>query len=150
MKITTRGDNLIVRLEGVERLWALKTGLNIKRHKIDSIIWSFDKPHWRNMIAVRCPGTGLPKVLYAGTFFSAKRGLEFWYLKMQQPGFLVISTNHGKFTKIRLSASQAVNIKLQKWLDGGVQPGEDKRPAKRKGSTKISTKSASKAKSRKK
>lgn len=150
MKITTRGDNLIIQLEGVERLWAFKTGLNIKRHKIDSIIWSFDKPHWRNMIAVRSPGTGLPKVLYAGTFFSARRGWEFWYLKMQQPGFLVISTSDDKYTRIRLTASQAVHIKLQKWLDSGVQPGEDKRPAKRKGSTKVTTKIVSKAKSRKK
>lgn len=116
MKITTKKDNLIVQLEGVERLWAFKSGLNLKKDDISTITWSEEKPHWRHMKAIRCPGTGVPKVFYAGNFIS-NRGLEFWYLQMQEPGFLVITTKNGTYKKVRLTTSQGVGLQLKRWLD---------------------------------
>ena len=115
MKITTKGNNLIVQLEGVERVWAFKTGLNFKKEDIETISWQAARPRWRDIIAVRCPGTGVPKVLYAGSFIS-NRGLEFWYLRMREPGFLTIVTSEGRYKTIRLTTSQAVGIQLKKWL----------------------------------
>jgi hypothetical protein len=115
MKITTKGDNLIIQLEGVERLWALKAGLNLKRDQIESIVWSQEKPRWRDIVAVRCPGTGVPKILYAGSFIS-NRGLEFWYLQMREPGFLVIKTSSGRYRNIRLTTTQGVSLNLKRWL----------------------------------
>ncbi len=117
MRVVTKGDSLVILLEGAERLWSLKASICVRATDIVKVQWSSKQP----VIAIssfklRLPGTSLPKVFYAGSFWK-KAGWEFWYLKMRQEGELLVSTKLKRYHKIRLSVDEATAFEIREWFN---------------------------------
>ena len=78
MKVLAKGPTLTIKLDGFEKVWALKSKLEIPRTVITEVEWCKKYLHPKRLI--RSSGAGLPKMLSAGTF----RGRGEWvflYLK---------------------------------------------------------------------
>lgn len=112
MRIETKGSQLVILLEGMERLWALKASICLKAEDVTSITWHEEKP--APPFALRAPGTGLPGVLCAGSFWR-RSGWEFWYLRMRMPGFLVITTKGRRYKVLRLTTDEATGFLVRDW-----------------------------------
>ena len=76
VKIEITASTLIVRVQGLHKVWALKSQLDIplehvvgiERDEAEARAW------WHG---IKAPGTNIPNVLTAGTFYE-KNGRVFW------------------------------------------------------------------------
>lgn len=68
-------DNLIVRVEGFDKLWALKSSLEISLVHVTGA--AADPERARQPEGLRAPGTHVPRVITAGTFYREGRRV-FW------------------------------------------------------------------------
>jgi len=70
------GDSLIVRIEGADRLWAMKSRLEIPLANVVSAATAGAEAHsW--LRGIRAGGTHVPGVISAGRFYSQGQ-LVFW------------------------------------------------------------------------
>lgn len=78
MKLYLINNRLTIELEWYEQLWAvtLEQQMHIPLNRIERV--STAEPH-SDWAAIRAPGTFLPGVIKAGTYYS-KTGKEFWYV----------------------------------------------------------------------
>lgn len=83
MKLFQTGDTLKFELDWLERLAAFHFSqfIEVKLSNIIDVSTEGPKATWRT---VRAPGTGLPGVLAAGTFYT-EQGREFWYVTPNSP-----------------------------------------------------------------
>ncbi len=67
-------DRVIIEIQGLDRIWSFKGKLDIERRHIRKAYRDDGKmlPPW-----LRAPGTALPWVIIAGTYYGKKRK-EFW------------------------------------------------------------------------
>ncbi len=116
MKINLTEDTLSVVLEGKEKIWAVKKQLTVAADTISNVEWMTGTVNRSRLNGWRAPGTGVPKMFYAGSIYR-KAGWEFWYLKAKQPGYLVITTDQKKYRVIRLTVSEDVGTKVREWFE---------------------------------
>lgn len=74
--VTVDGPNLVLEIEGMDKLWALKSRLEIPLAHIKSVVADPPEVHdwWKG---VKAYGAHLPGVLTAGTFYYHDRRI-FW------------------------------------------------------------------------
>jgi hypothetical protein len=79
VRITTENDKLILEVQGWDKLWALKSRLEIPRSNIRDVRAdpTIARGWWKG---VRLPGTHLPGVIIAGTFYHHGKRI-FWDVK---------------------------------------------------------------------
>lgn len=65
-RVNIDGDTLVVEMEGLDKLWALKSRLEIPLENVRGA--TIDPGIVREPKGIRAPGTHLPGVLVAGTF----------------------------------------------------------------------------------
>jgi hypothetical protein len=65
-KVSIAGQDLVVEIEGMDRLWALKSRLTIPLANVRGA--TVDPGAVREPKGLRGPGTAWPGVIYAGTF----------------------------------------------------------------------------------
>ncbi len=83
MELQRRGGVLEIRLGPWERLWSFHVGetIAVPLAQIQTVGTTLPPSDpWM----IRAPGTGLPGILAAGTFYS-RRGREFWYVTAESP-----------------------------------------------------------------
>jgi hypothetical protein len=82
MKLNLENDNLTIELEWYEQLWAvtLNQQMQIPLNHIDQATTAEPESNWAE---IRAPGTFLPGVIKAGTYYT-KHGREFWYVTMDK------------------------------------------------------------------
>ncbi len=108
---------LTIYLEGFERLWALKNRLQIPHHAIAVIDYHSSVPSMQDYRGrLRFPGTALPWWFYAGTY-TRGREREFWYVRMNQPGVLVITFKSGtmNYDKVRITCTPEIAQDIADW-----------------------------------
>jgi hypothetical protein len=78
MKLHLEQNWLVIDLEWYEQLWAvtLDGQISIPLERIERVTTAEPQSDWAE---IRAPGTFLPGVIKAGTYYS-KRGKEFWYV----------------------------------------------------------------------
>jgi hypothetical protein len=78
MQIQLIGDRLQIEFEWYERLWAVRIEpvLDIPLTHISAVTVAEPQSNWAE---IRAPGTFLPGVIKAGTYYT-KYGKEFWYV----------------------------------------------------------------------
>jgi len=117
MKFICEDDRLIVQLEGLEQLWALKRRLEIPRAAIETVQYAAHAPTLQDFHGyLRFPGTAVPWRFLAGSYI--RRGnREFWYVHLQQPGLMVIRMLPGSFAygSIRLSCRPDIAQAVVGW-----------------------------------
>jgi len=117
MKFTTQADTLIIQLEGLEQLWALRQRLQIPRFAISEVDFLPQVPAMQDFRGyVRLPGSAWPGLFAAGDY-RARGVREFWYVRMREPGVLTIVLKPGTFNydKIRLTCTPEIAQDIADW-----------------------------------
>ena len=109
------GDNLIIKVKGADKLWALKSELTIPlAHIVDATYDPQIAKAWYH--GFKAPGTGIPGVLTAGTFYRHGQKV-FWdvhhpdktiviTLKDESYNQLVIEVEQPQFELDRISKAR--------------------------------------------
>jgi len=124
MQFVAGGKTLTVRLEGLEKIWALKSHLDIPKEQILEIDYKPVRPAVQDFKGyVRVPGTALPWLFLAGTF-RTKASKEFWFIRMRQPGILTLTLkpNVAVYDRVRLTCEPEIAQSLVDWWRGRVKP----------------------------
>lgn len=66
-EVTVDGDQLVVRITGLNKLWALKSRLRIPLDHVRGV--TVDPGIAKEHKGIRAPGTYLPRVITAGTYY---------------------------------------------------------------------------------
>lgn len=117
MKFITEQNQLTIKLEGFEQVWALKRRLQIPYYAIAGLDYQTQQPAMQDYKGyLRFPGTAIPWRFLAGSY-SRKDQREFWYVRMPQPGVLIITlkpdTLH--YDKIRVTCSPEIAQSVADW-----------------------------------
>ena len=105
MKFVVEDDALLIQLEGVERLWALKGKLRVPRQAILEVDFLPQRPTMQDFWGyLRIPGTSIPWRFLAGTFWR-KGDREFWFVRMKHPGIMTIDLKPKQYAYRRLRIS---------------------------------------------
>lgn len=116
MKVKLGKDAVCVLLEGKEQLWAVKKQVQVQAEHITNVEWMHGKVNRSRLGGVRAPGTGVPKLFYAGSIYR-RSGWEFWYLNARQSGYLVITTDQKKYRVIRVTVSEKTGEAVREWFE---------------------------------
>ena len=100
MNLSIIGDKLQIELEWYEQLWAftLNKTLEIPLNHIQSATTEEPASNWAE---IRAPGTFLPGVIKAGTYYT-KNGKEFWYVTSDKH-YLTLELNNESYKRIVLT-----------------------------------------------
>jgi hypothetical protein len=120
MTITANKEGICLEFHGAEQLWALRAKITVPKEAVTTISYQQDFRDWRKW-EVRMPGTGAPKLLLAGSYWT-EEGWDFLYIK--RPGgyykprvenVLVIETNQNRYRRIIVSYDEKEADKIVKW-----------------------------------
>lgn len=117
MRFIQQANQLTIKLEGFEQVWALKRRIQIPHYAIEQIGFIAQQPVMRDLWGYwRIPGTALPWLFLAGTY-RHKDMREFWYLRMRQPGVLLITLKKGalNYTTIRVTCNAEIAQSIADW-----------------------------------
>lgn len=122
MKFVFHDKSLELQLEGVEQFWALKRKIVIDASAITNVEWVAGTVNRQRLGGLRAPGTVLPGLFYAGSFYR-RSGWVFRYIKARKPGYLMITTNLRRYHNIRVTASQQQGLAVREWFNKYRQTG---------------------------
>jgi hypothetical protein len=103
MNLSIIGDKLQIELEWFEQLWAFYFDKIIEIPLAHIIRVTTEEPA-SNWAEIRAPGTFLPGVIKAGTYYT-KRGKEFWYVTSDKH-YLTLELDHESYRRIILTLDQ--------------------------------------------
>jgi len=117
MKFIPEPNQLTIKMEGLEQLWALKRRLQVPHFAVAEINFLAQTPLVQDFKGyLRFPGTALPWRFLAGSY---NRGgqREFWYVHMQQPGVLtiILKPDTLNYSKIRVTCSPQIAQSIVDW-----------------------------------
>lgn len=90
-KIFFTGDTLVLKLEGAKKVLALKDTVKVPLRCIKSV--TSDEVPFKLFYGLRRPGTHLPGVIVAGTFFT-RGGKTFYYMRNRKKCITLHLKNH--------------------------------------------------------
>ena len=105
-----KGNVLILKLRGWDKIWALKSELKVPLREITGARRATNLG-W-NPRGLRLPGTHLPRVIAAGSYWRPKHW-EFWLVR-QPKNVIVIETTREKYRRIVIDDKNP-DVRLQ-WL----------------------------------
>jgi hypothetical protein len=97
VKIQVEGDRLVLEVEGWDKLWALKSRLEIPLAHVHGA-HADPEPAMGWFQGIKLGGTAVPHVFRAGTFYQ-DRGLVFWDVSHPE-NTIVIDLEHEHFKKL--------------------------------------------------
>ena len=97
LKLEISNGKLIIDLGDLEKALAIRGGFEIP---LQNIVKAGTEAHRTGWKEVRAPGTHLPGVIKAGTYYTP-RGREFWYVT--EKGVLVLELQNEAYKRIVLS-----------------------------------------------
>ncbi len=97
VQIMTEDDRVIFEIEGWDKLWSLRSRLEIPLEHIDGARVDPDPPMgWFDGLKVS--GAGLPDIFRAGTFYQ-QGGFVFWDVRHAEKT-IVIDLTHERYAKL--------------------------------------------------
>jgi len=97
LKLEISDGKLRIDLGSLEKVLAIRGGFEIPLENIVKVGTEAHRTGWRE---IRAPGTYLPGVIKAGTYYTP-RGREFWYVT--EKGVLVLELENETYKRIVLS-----------------------------------------------
>ncbi len=90
VSVTFNNGNFIFDIKGFHKIWALKSSIHVPQQNIikayqDDQEFTF----WKGL---RMPGTEIPGIIAAGTFY--KKGKNFWDVMRKENAIVVTLKNH--------------------------------------------------------
>ncbi|MEV1045679.1 hypothetical protein [Streptomyces sp. NPDC049916] len=95
--ISVQGQELVVEMEGLDKLWALKSRLTIPLAHVRGA--TMDPGILGEPKGIRAPGTHVPGVITAGTFHRDGEKV-FWAVRDAQKAVVVELTGAERFTRL--------------------------------------------------
>jgi hypothetical protein len=97
--VTIHGDSVTFEVEGWDKLWALKSRLEVPLAHITSAVVDDDaaKGWWHG---VKLPGTSLPGIITAGTFY--QQGRMVFYDTRKPEHTIVVELDHEDYDRLVL------------------------------------------------
>jgi len=91
------GDVLVLHMEGMDKVWALKSELSLPLAHITGVRLDAEVVHqwWHG---IKMPGTSIPGVITAGTFYQAGKRV-FWDIHHPEQA-VVISLDHERYDEL--------------------------------------------------
>ena len=121
MKIALEEDALVVKLSLLEKLAAVRwTDVRVPRGDVAGAEAALPPTTWKQL---RLPGTHLPGLLKAGTYFT-NRGWEFWYVTRngrQNP--VTVSLRGHRYARLVLSPGEPVADQINAWATASRNAG---------------------------
>lgn len=116
MNLAIEDDRLTLTLQGAERLWAFKLAPIVIRRA--DVVRAEPALPPSSFFDIRAPGTGLPGVIRAGTYYT-DRGTEFWYVvrsRKDQP--LTIELSSVPYRRVAVTIDGAVGwaARINAWV----------------------------------
>jgi hypothetical protein len=100
MNIVIDKDVIRIELSNLEKILSFHNSLNIPVSQIIEISDTLLPPTWKE---IRAPGTAIPALIKAGTYYTF-RGKEFWMLK-KKDNPIRIELKNNKFKRLILGVS---------------------------------------------
>ncbi|MDN5853595.1 MAG: hypothetical protein L0K86_12275 [Actinomycetia bacterium] len=94
--VSIRDDRLIVNVEGLRRVWALKRGFDIPLEHVCGV--TADPAISRTRKGIRAPGTYLPGVITAGTYYRFGER-HFWDVRRPE-NVIVIELRNERYKRL--------------------------------------------------
>ena len=104
MNLILQDGTLEIQLELMERVWSVHLGQHIRvlLNTLQSVQADCPETTWRE---IRAPGTHLPGMFKAGTYYT-ERGREFWYARKGQ-SCLCLDMTEGYYKRVVLGSTDA-------------------------------------------
>jgi hypothetical protein len=94
-KMSVSDGKLIIDLQGLDKIWALKSRLEVPVEHISGVRRAEDEP----VPIIRLPGTFVPGLITAGTYYEAGGDRVFWDVHDQKKA-IVIDLRDEHFAKL--------------------------------------------------
>ncbi|MFV5698452.1 hypothetical protein ACM55H_08795 [Flavobacterium sp. ZT3R17] len=95
VSVTVSGDTFIFEIKGFHKIWAMESKITISK---ENIIRAYQNKNeftfWRGF---RIPGTEIPGIITAGTFY--KKGRNFWDV-MNKKNALIVELKDNYYKKL--------------------------------------------------
>jgi hypothetical protein len=122
MRVITQADQVVLKFEGIEQLYAFCRQLVVVRDQISSITFEPVFKDWQK-IEFRAPGSFLPGVILAGSFYTSN-GWDFIY-GLKPRGWtrpvlekvLVITTTKRRYRRIIVSIGETQAKEIISWFN---------------------------------
>ena len=88
VEISIEGDALIVEVQGLHKLWALKSSLRVPLAHIESVRHDPERAT-RVFPGLRVPGTHIPAVYTAGTYYQSDFRPDFWTVRRPERAIVI-------------------------------------------------------------
>lgn len=120
MTLSHDKQGICIEFHGSEQVWALRAKISIPTETIKDIRFEPTFQDWRKW-EVRMPGTGAPKLLLAGSYWT-EEGWDFLFVR--KPGgfykppvdnVLVIETNQNRYKRLIVSSDKTESGRMIKW-----------------------------------
>lgn len=100
-------DNLILRVEGADKIWAFKSELTIPLQHITAV--RLDREITKILYhGIKFPGTAIPFIITAGTYYKSGKKL-FWDIHRPEQA-VVISLNHEDYDELIIEAENPISF----------------------------------------
>ena len=88
VEISIEGDALIVEVQGLHKLWALKSSLRVPLAHVESVRHDPERAT-RVFPGLRVPGTHIPAVYTAGTYYQSDFRPDFWTVRRPERAIVI-------------------------------------------------------------
>ncbi len=102
IELSIEGEDLLVKLSGWSRIWALKSELRVPLREVVAVRRATKLGLWPQ--GLRLPGTQLPGVIAAGSYWW-RGDWEFWSVRHPQNA-IVINTARKKYRRIVIEVAK--------------------------------------------
>ncbi len=90
VSVTSKDNTFIFEIKGWHKIWALESKITIPKEKILEAYQNNEEfTFWKGF---RMPGTEIPGIITAGTFY--KKGRNFWDVMNKKKAIIVALENH--------------------------------------------------------
>jgi len=106
MRVTMSSDSLTLHFTAVEKICSCRGSFAVSAEHIREVKSGVPEPR---LLEVRVPGTFIPGVIKAGTFWT-REGKEFWYVRQGMPRYITIElSDEAPFRRMVLGLADGGN-----------------------------------------
>jgi hypothetical protein len=120
VNVTVEGDRVVFEVEGLDKLWSLRSRLSIPLAHITSVEADPSQVgRWWH--GVKVIGTGVPGLFAAGTFYQ-QGGLVFWDVRHFEKT-IVVTLDHERYSKLIVEVEEPDEVvaRLRASLTGTIK-----------------------------
>ncbi len=111
VEISIREDSLLVEVQGMHKLWALKSTLQVPLADVVSVRHDPERAT-RAFPGLRVPGTHIPTVYTAGTYYQSDFRPDFWTVRHPEQAIVIQCSDSAAYDEIIVEvADPAATVK---------------------------------------